>query len=282
MMDWTLCAFADEADAKISGQITALKKNDIPCLEVRGVDGKNISDLTPEEARELRKRLDDAGVRVWSLGSPMGKISLTDDFEAHLDKFRRTLELGDILGASALRMFSFFLPEGVTPAEGRGQVIDQLGRMIDAAKGSALTLCHENEKGIYGAMAAECADLHAVFPTLRAVFDPANFIQCGQPTLPAWELLHPYVEYYHVKDAFSDGRVVPAGCGEGHLPQLLAAYKAQGGKVLTLEPHLSVFDGLKALEREGEETKIDTYAYPTPEAAFDAAVDALKGILATL
>ena len=282
MTDWTLCAFADEADAKISGQITALKKNDIPCLEVRGVDGKNISDLTPEEARELRRRLDDAGVRVWSLGSPMGKISLTDDFEAHLDKFCRTLELGDILGAQALRMFSFFLPEGVTPAEGRSQVIDQLGRMIDAARGSALRLCHENEKGIYGAMAAECADLHAVFPTLRAVFDPANFIQCGQATLPAWELLHPYVEYFHVKDAFSDGRVVPAGCGEGHLPELLAAYKAQGGKVLTLEPHLSVFDGLKALEREGEETRIDAYAYPSAEAAFDAAADALKGVLAAL
>lgn len=282
MYDWTLCAFADEADSKISGQIAALKKNGIPCLEVRGVDGKNVSDLTLSEARELRKRLDDAGVRVWSVGSPMGKISLTDDFEAHLDKFRHTLELGDILGAGALRMFSFFLPEGVTPAEGRGQVIDQLGRMIEAARGSAIKLCHENEKGIYGAMAAECADLHAVFPELRAVFDPANFIQCGQATLPAWELLHSYVEYFHVKDAFSDGRVVPAGCGEGHLPQLLAAYKAQGGRVLTLEPHLSVFDGLKALEREGEETKIDAFAYPTAEAAFDAAADALKGILAAL
>ncbi len=282
MKDWTLCAFADEADPKISGQIAALKKNGIPCLEMRGVDGKNVTELTVAEARELRSRLEAEGIRVWSVGSPLGKIGLADDFEKHLDLFRHTLELGDALGAGALRMFSFYLPEGAAPADHRGQVFEQLGRMIEAAKGCPLLLCHENEKGIYGTMAKECADLHANFPVLRAVFDPANFIQCGQPTLPAWELLHPYVEYFHVKDAFSDGRVVPAGCGEGHLPELLAAYKAQGGSVLTLEPHLSVFDGLKALEREGEETRIDNYAYPSPEAAFDAAADALKGILSAV
>ena len=91
MKDWTLCAFADEADPKISGQIAALKKNGIPCLEMRGVDGKNVTELTVAEARELRSRLEAEGIRVWSVGSPLGKIGLADDFEKHLDLFRHTL-----------------------------------------------------------------------------------------------------------------------------------------------------------------------------------------------
>ena len=78
-------------------------------------------------------------------------------------------------------------------------------------------------------------------PQLRAVFDPANFIQCGQDTKPAWELLSPYVEYMHIKDALPDGSVVPAGKGAGELPFLLSQYK---GEVLTVEPHLSVFAGI--------------------------------------
>ena len=279
---WTLCAFADEADAAVTGQIAALQRNGITHLEVRGVDGKNITALTAAEARELHRRLEDAGLQVWSIGSPLGKIRLDEDFEAHLELLHHTLELGDILGAQALRLFSFYLPEGADPDACYPQVEEQLGRMLEAAKDSPLTLCHENEKGIYGSTAAHCARLHRAFPALRAVFDPANFIQCQQPTLPAWQLLAPYVCYVPVKDALADGSVVPAGCGEGCLTQLLAAYRAQGGSVLTLEPHLTVFDGLQALERPGEASVIGRYAYPDSNAAFDAAANALQALLQAL
>ena len=79
----------------------------------------------------------------------------------------------------------------------------------------------------------------------------------------------------HIKDAFADGKVVPAGKGIGNIPWLLERYS---GKVLTLEPHLSVFKGLEALEA-GEKTIIDEYKYPSARDAFDAAVVALKEII---
>ena len=60
-----LCAFADEADPSLDGQIEALKANGISLLEIRGVDGKNISTVTPEEAKEIKKKLDDNGISVW-------------------------------------------------------------------------------------------------------------------------------------------------------------------------------------------------------------------------
>ena len=92
-------AFADEASGQISGQIAAMQRNGLAGLEIRGVDGQNISDISLEKAREVRQRLDDANLRVWSMGSPIGKIGVTsEDFPAHLEKLRHTLELANVLG----------------------------------------------------------------------------------------------------------------------------------------------------------------------------------------
>ena len=52
-----------------------------------------------------------------------------------------------------------------------------------------------------------------------------------------------------------------------------------GGEAVTVEPHLSVFDGLKDLEKADQKTLIDAYNYPSSDAAFDAACVALKTLL---
>jgi len=273
LMGFKLAAFADEADGRLSEQIKSMTENGIDYLEIRGVDGENISDISLEKAKEIRRQLDNAELAVWSLGSPYGKIGICDDFTAHLDKFKHGLELADILGAKHIRMFSFYVPSD-NAERYKDEVFSRLEKLIDAAKGSGITLCHENEKGIYGDIASRCAEIHNEFPRLRAVFDPANFIQCGQDTLEAWKLLSPYVEYMHIKDAMADGSVVPAGKGIGNLPYLLQQYK---GSVLTLEPHLSVFDGFDKLEAS-EKTKMG-YCYPSSRAAFNAAVTALKELI---
>ena len=194
-------AFADEASARIDGQIAAMRRNGLNGLEIRGVDGASIADISEEKAREVRRKLDDAGLTVWSIGSPIGKIPIeTDAFGAHLDQLRHVLALADILGAENLRLFSFYVPDG-RKEEFRGQVLDRMGRMLDTAADSGIAVCHENEKGIYGDTAPRCADLLSTFPTLRGIFDPANFVQCGQDTLEAWALLRQRIKYLHIKDA---------------------------------------------------------------------------------
>lgn len=272
-MKYKLAAFADEADGQLSEQIKAMTENGISYLEIRGVNGENISELTKEKAKEVYEKLEASGIKVWSLGSPFGKIGIGDDFESHLDSFKRGIELASILQAKNIRMFSFYVPSGEKKRY-EEEVMRRLKKMVEAAKGSGVLLCHENEKGIYGDIAKDCLTIHQNFPSLRAVFDPANFIQCGQDTMEAWTMLSPYVEYMHIKDALKDGSVVPAGKGIGNLPYLLSQYK---GEVLTLEPHLSVFDGFEKLE-DKEKTKMN-YCYPTARAAFDAAVSALKELL---
>ena len=273
MAKFKLSAFSDEYAKELDSQIEGLVKNKVKMTELRGVDGINVSDLTVMQAMNVKSKLDAFGIGVSAIGSPIGKIKITDPMEPHLDKLKQTCEVAEIMGTRRIRMFSFYIP-GTDHAIWRQKVIDQMSAMLQAADGTGVQLCHENEKGIYGDIASRCEEIHKEFPQLRAVFDPANFIQCGQDTKEAWKKLEPYVEYMHIKDATADGSVVPAGKGIGNLPYLLENYK---GSVLTLEPHLSVFDGFDKLEAS-EKTKMG-YCYPSSGAAFDAAVNALKELL---
>ena len=272
-------AFADEASASIDKQIIAMKRNGLQGLEIRNVDGTNISDICLEKAKEVHQKMEEAGLKVWSIGSPLGKIGIGDDFETHMVKFRHTLEVAKVLECKNIRLFSFYIPGDKEPEHYREEVLRRLRAMADAAKGSGIDLCHENEKGIYGDNAARCLEIHKEVPELKGIFDPANYIQCGQDTLEAWEMLHPYIKYLHIKDALADGMVVPAGAGIGHLQEIVDKFKAQGGANVTVEPHLTVFEGLRELEGKERELKVVEYKYPDADTAFDVACKALKDLL---
>ena len=274
-------AFADEASPIIDKQITALKENGLQGLEIRNVDNVNISEISNAKAKEVKKKLDDAGLTVWSICSPIGKIDIEkDSFAVHTEKFRRTLEIAEILGAENIRLFSFFIPKGKNPVDYKQEVINRLGTFLDLANGTGITLCHENEKGIYGDIPERCLEIHKALPEMPAIFDPANYIQCGADTLKAWEIIKGFVKYLHIKDALPNGSVVPAGKGIGNLPFILDDFRKNGGKCVTIEPHLTVFSGLAALEKEGDKSVVgEVYRYPSNTLAFKAAADALKELI---
>ena len=282
MAEFILSAFADEASPILDEQIEALVQAGIYCVEMRGVDGKNVKDLTDEEARAAREKLDKAGICVSSMGSPFGKIGVNDDFEPHFAQFKRALELCRILGTKRMRMFSFYYPKGEDPAQYKAVVFERLERMLVEAEKAGIELCHENEKGIYGDAASRCLELIEHFGgRLKCVFDPANFIQCGEKPIENFALLKDHICYMHIKDALMEtGAVVPSGAGDGDVAKIIAglAPRAQG-MVLSVEPHLTVFKGLSDLQ--GEEVK-HAYTYPDARAAFAAATDALKTILSEL
>lgn len=280
MEDLRIFAFADEADPSIDGQIAAMKRNELAGLEIRGVDGQNIGEITVEKAKEVRARLDAAGFITWSIGSPIGKINIeTDDFEKHKEDFKRQLEIANILGAENFRLFSFYIPKDKDPALYKNEVIDRMGVLATLAVGSGVILCHENEKGIYGDNAARCLDILEAVPLLRAVFDPANFVQCGQDTLEAWEMLKTYVKYLHIKDSKLNGDIVPAGEGAGNIPFILNEYRMQGGFAVTMEPHLAEFSGLGNLEQEGEKSQVGGLRFANLHEAFDRGVESFKALL---
>lgn len=280
MRQYSICAFADEADPVFSGQIEAMLRNGLKRLEIRNVDGDNITDISLEKAREIRKQLDDHGIITWSIGSPIGKQEITDDFKLELERLKHTLEIAHVLGAGNIRMFSFWIPRGDDPSIYRNEVIDRLGQFLEVTRGSGILLCHENENRIYGDTAERCLDLYRTLPELKGIFDFANFIQCGEDTLRGWQLLKNHIHYLHVKDALLDGKVVPAGQGTGNVAYIVREFLAQGGQTMSIEPHLRVFSGAKELEEsKGTDANGKQFIYSTLGDAFDVACNALKGIL---
>ena len=275
-----LSGFSDEIAPELDLQLAAIREWGLSHIELRAADGVNVSDFSTEKGKEVKNKLAGAGVSVSSIGSPIGKIGVEEDFAPHLEKLKRTLEIQKELGAPYLRMFSFYIPQGRAPEDFREEVLDRVGRMAEEAAAWDSVLLHENEKGIYGDNAPRCKELLEAFygPHFKAVFDFANFVQVGQQTLPAYELLKPYVEYVHVKDAqWGTGAVVPAGQGDGHVKNILTDLIGGGWKgFLSLEPHLTDFAGLAALEQDPQKrgSALDG------KSAWKLALDSLQEILA--
>ncbi|MFH1569657.1 MAG: sugar phosphate isomerase/epimerase family protein [Gemmatimonadota bacterium] len=246
MAEVRISGFADEIAADPEVQVEVLRANDVPFVEVRGVGGRNVLDLTGAEVAAFHRLLDGAGIGVSAIGSPIGKAAIRGDLEAHFRRFETALERARELGTRYVRVFSFY-HEGEEPAAARETVVGELRRMAERAAAADLTLLHENEKGIYGDTPERCLDLvrAVASPHFRLTFDPANFVQCGvDPLARAWSLLAAHTACFHIKDAVAaTGSVVPAGYGDGGVEEILRQALAAGfDGYLSVEPHLRAED----------------------------------------
>jgi sugar phosphate isomerase/epimerase len=240
---WTLTGFADEISPDVDEQVQTLSREGMHWLELRGAWGKNVLDLSDDELAAFKERIDRAAIRVSAIGSPIGKILITDPFPPHLERFRRAIAIAHALDAPFVRVFSFFIPDGDDPALHADEVIARMAELARVAETSGVTLLHENEKHIFGDTPARCVQiLEAVdSPALRAAWDPANFVQCGvRPFSDGYAALRPYIACVHVKDALlTSGAVVPAGAGDGEWRETIAALRDSGfDGFCSLEPHL--------------------------------------------
>ncbi len=284
MAKFLFSAFADEASPDILEQIAACKANGIEYIELRNVNGKNISNFTVEEAKELKKLLDDNGIKVSSIGSHYGKIEIDDDFAPHFEAFKQTVEVAKVLGTKYIRMFSFFFTKGQSLEEYKDEVYARLTAMVDYACEHNVLCCHENEKGIYGDIHERCFELAEHFgDKLGCIFDPSNYIQCGCNTLEGFKLLKDRITYMHIKDCIAEiDTVVPAGEGDGHLEEILKALdQEEKVYILSVEPHLRVFEGLDNLEPDdATASKMNSkFVYPDNKTSFAAACSAIHNII---
>ncbi|MBM3189795.1 MAG: sugar phosphate isomerase/epimerase [Chloroflexi bacterium] len=269
---FTLSGFADEISDDLDVQLDVLGKLEIRFLEFRGVWGKNVLALTDEEVARVREALRRRGVGVSAIGSPIGKIKIDDPFEPHLEAFRRALRLAKYFDSPYIRLFSFFVPEGQADAY-RPQVMERMRALLDEAQGHDVVLLHENERHIYGDTPERCLDILKTMasPQMRMTFDPHNFLQCGvrRPYEEAYALLKEHVAYMHIKDAIAaEGRTVPAGQGDGQIPEILRDLTARGyDGFASLEPHLSSGGPFRG--------------YSGPE-LFETAARALRAVMASV
>jgi 3-dehydroshikimate dehydratase len=267
----TISAFADEISPEPQAQMDALEANGIRHIELRGVWGQNVMTFSQQQIADLRNMLDDRGFAISCIASPIGKVKLSDDYRKHFDDFKRAVDIAQFFDARHIRIFSYYAPEGGNIADYRMEVIDRLAEKVDYVENLPITLVLENESNLFGAYPERCVYLHAAIPSdhLVAAFDPANFVNMDVQDVynTCWLPLRKFVGYFHIKD-FKYGEkehAVPAGQGDGHIPEILRDAAADGyNGFLALEPHLA-----KAEHSTGQ----------TGPELFKVAVDALNKIL---
>jgi len=241
-----LSAFADEVTDDFLKQVKYLVKEDVGYIEPRFINKKNIMDLNKHQLNEAKKMMQDHGLKVSAIGSPIGKVRLDEPFEPHLDKFKHAVELALLFETPYIRMFSYYAPEGQNIDDYRDQVMERMAAKVEVLKDVDITMVHENEANIYGHTAEHCVDIVETInsPKLRLVYDPANFVWGEKITdnvESCWPLMKPYVVHVHIKDwklGAKDVGSIP-GEGDGQIKELLAELAALNyDGCLTMEPHL--------------------------------------------
>ena len=67
MNNFTITGFADEIASDLVTQIKGLKENGISHIEVRGINGTNVSELTLDQALTYKQTLHENGIHVQSV-----------------------------------------------------------------------------------------------------------------------------------------------------------------------------------------------------------------------
>jgi len=265
-----LSAFADEISPEPDEQIRVCRECAVTHVELRTVRGINVLDFDKTLRSEIRTKLRDQGVGVISIGSPIGKVKITDPWPAHLERFKIAVDAAQYFDAPFVRIFSYYPPEtGGDMGPHREEVLRRMRAKVEyvARQAPNVVLLHENEKSIYGDGGRRCADLMSAVnsPRLRSAFDFANFVQVGERPPDNWKLLKPYTVHIHIKDAvLGDGHIVPAGQGDGGMEQVLPdAYRSGYRGFLSLEPHLAADNQFSGFSGPG---------------LFKVAADALKAL----
>lgn len=217
-----LSGFADEASAskKLEEQLAAMAALGLRRCTLRFVDVgsgvKNVMDLTAREVATVVKGLDDFGLQVATLGSPIGKVKLLDIDDATSNRFKpfpkylkedvaKACDLASKLGTRLVRGFSFYHPKGTPPEEHLGQAVDQLGQIAEACAAQDLVFGLEVEANLVGQTGQLLRKVHKQVghPALVLIYDVGNLLTQGyspDETFAEYEAMKAGLGWVHIKD----------------------------------------------------------------------------------
>jgi sugar phosphate isomerase/epimerase len=255
-----IAAITDEFSSDIEAAARAMAGIGIAGAELRVLWGKNIMDLSDDELCRAKNILDQYGITVVGIASPLLKCVLPDSppldkrFEhdvfasAHTYQdqarlLRRSAQIARKMGTRLIRVFSFWRTEQQESCMDR--VAEELWKFAADAAREDLILGLENEHACMAGTGQEVASLLRTCSNqnLKVVWDPANAYVAGEEAFPAGfdRLPAGSVVHVHAKDCrMVDGRPVwlPLGTGALDWKGQLAALAGSGyAGCVSLETH---------------------------------------------
>jgi sugar phosphate isomerase/epimerase len=253
-----LGVLTDEVSARFDEALDWIAEQGLKHVEVRMVDGMNISNMSDEGVLEVLRKVEAKGLFISAIASPLFKCALDpsrqvasgdvfgqkeENVEAHFDKLNRVIAIAKILKTKQIRIFSFWREQ--EPERYQEEIITHLKRAGEIAGQAGVVLLLENEPACNGGFADEVgAIVRGVdSASVRGLWDPGNEAYGGREAFPkGYNEMKDILTHVHLKDAYvrEDGtsRCVPVGSGNVAIIAQLKALAADGYQGLfTIETH---------------------------------------------
>jgi L-ribulose-5-phosphate 3-epimerase len=255
-----IAAITDEFSPSLAIALPVMREIGMTAAELRVIDGKNIVDLDAEELKRAKEALDQAGLRVISIASPLLKCVLPTgpevDSRFQQDVFaskhtfedqprltERAFEVARFFGARLIRVFSYW--RTVRPELCHEAIVEALGQLARLADKEDVLIGIENEHACNIATGAETARIFDFIPNerLKMVWDPANALVAGEDPYPGGYSVLPKsrIAHVHAKDCHLEGMQPvwgPLGTRKVRWKEIVAALKSDGYEgYLSLETH---------------------------------------------
>jgi len=217
-----LSGFADEAanHKTAAEQFAAFAALGLQYYSIRFIDVgggiKNVMQLSKAEIQKVRHLMDEYGLNVSSIGSPIGKIKLSDTDDGTQNKYvpfkgylsrdvKKACELAHAFESKLIRGFSFYHPKGTDPWDFLPEVVDRLGQIAEVCHRSDLTFGLEVEANLVGQNGELLAEIHKQVnpPAMMLIFDAANVVCQGYSTAETfaqYQAMRSGLGWLHIKD----------------------------------------------------------------------------------
>jgi sugar phosphate isomerase/epimerase len=189
--------------------------NNFTGLELRAApDEFTNTTLSATQRRELRSRIEDAGLEIFAVSSYVKLCAVEEQpLESHL-------ELAADLGARGVRVFPGDDPgEGTTEGPSAGE-IRALDRVTTAPKDVPILLETHDSHSTARQVAALCALLDNAVPghNVKALWDTSHTWSHGETLAESFDLLRPWLELVQFKQADSQQDYRPVAIDAGDFP----------------------------------------------------------------
>ncbi|NLV44666.1 MAG: sugar phosphate isomerase/epimerase [Candidatus Hydrogenedentes bacterium] len=249
---------SDEAGQDIAAQIRAHRELGWTWLELRVVDGVNITQLTDADFDAVYGAVTDAGMGVSCFSSAIANWArpITGDFAVDEADLARAMPRMHRFGTPFIRVMSYpnDTDNPVDEAVWRKESIRRMQQLARMAEDGGVTLVHENCSG-WGGLSAENSNIllrEVDSPALKVVYDTGNPVTYGQDAWDYYQTVLQDIVYVHIKDAVKiDGEdhYCMCGDGDGRVREVVADLLGRGyDGGFSIEPHLAavIHTGQKA------------------------------------
>jgi len=240
-----LSGIADEAGQSIERQIEAHKDLGWNHIEIRNVDGKNLTDLNEVEFNQVAEKLEKTGMKVCCFASQIANWArkISGNFDIDVKELERAIPRMHCLNTKYIRIMSY-PNDNWKDSDWRKEVMRRLKELARIAEDGGVILVHENCSGWGGLGPKQALDVIETVNSsnLRFLLDTGNKPHREGNPWDIYQEVRDYIVHVHIKDYKGEegNEFVFPGDGDGQVERIiknLLSSEYEGG--FSIEPHMA-------------------------------------------